>query len=53
MEVRDKLGPETDYEQARIDVANLNGVAVILTDGEVLTKSESRQSQFDINIARI
>lgn len=40
MEGRDELGPESDYESTRVDVAHFNGVAIILNDGEILTKSE-------------
>ena len=36
------LGPESDYDLSRIDVAHLNGVAVILNDGETVAKPERR-----------
>ena len=40
MEIRDGLGPESEYNPSSVDVSFVNGVAVILNDGEILTKPE-------------
>ena len=40
MDIRKDLGPESEFESTRIDAAHLNGVVVILNDGEVLDKPE-------------
>ena len=42
MEIRKDLAPESEYELTRIDAAHLNGVVVILNDGEILAKPEKQ-----------
>lgn len=41
MEIRGDLAQESEYETTRIDAAHLNGVVVILNDGEILDKPQN------------
>ena len=44
MEIRENLAPETEFESTRIEAAHLNGVVVILNDGEILAMPEKRNN---------
>ena len=41
MDIRKDLAPETEFESTRIEAAHLNGVVVILNDGEILESQKN------------